>query len=51
MCERQVSFSWTEGKLLLTIGKPGVAGDPPNALTEPTSIVAARNGDPFISEG
>ena len=40
-----------DGKVLLTIGKPGVAGDPPDALTEPTSIVMAPNGDLFITEG
>ena len=45
-----VKFS-PEGKVLLTIGKPGVAGDPPDALTEPTSIAVAPNGDIFISEG
>ena len=40
-----------DGKVLLTIGKPGVAGDPPDALNEPTSIVMAPNGDLFITEG
>jgi hypothetical protein len=40
-----------EGRLLLTIGKPGVAGTPPDGLTEPTSIVAAPNGDLYITEG
>ena len=40
-----------DGKVLLTIGKPGVAGDPPDGLTEPTSIVIAPNGDLFITEG
>jgi hypothetical protein len=40
-----------EGKVLLTIGKGGVAGNPPDALTEPTSIVVAPNGDIYISEG
>ena len=45
-----VKFS-PEGKVLLTIGKPGVAGNPPEALTEPTCIVEAPNGDLFISEG
>jgi DNA-binding beta-propeller fold protein YncE len=39
------------GKVLLTIGKAGVAGDPPDALTEPNSIVVAPNGDLFIAEG
>ncbi|HWI12646.1 MAG TPA: peptidyl-alpha-hydroxyglycine alpha-amidating lyase family protein, partial [Burkholderiales bacterium] len=40
-----------EGKLLMTIGRPGVPGNPPESLTEPTSIVIAPNGDIFISEG
>jgi DNA-binding beta-propeller fold protein YncE len=41
-----------EGKVLLVIGKPGVAGDPDHgALTEPCSIVEAPNGDLFIAEG
>lgn len=40
-----------DGKLLLTIGTPGVAGHPPLALTEPTSIVELPNGDVLISEG
>lgn len=45
-----VKFS-PEGKVLLTLGKAGVAGDPPEALTEPTSIVMAPNGNVYISEG
>jgi DNA-binding beta-propeller fold protein YncE len=45
-----VKFS-PEGKVLLTLGKAGVAGDPPNALTEPNSIVVAPNGDLFVAEG
>jgi DNA-binding beta-propeller fold protein YncE len=40
-----------DGKVLMTIGTPGVAGDPPNALNEPCSIAIAENGDLFISEG
>ena len=40
-----------DGKVLLTIGTPGVAGNPPDALNEPTSIVVAPNGDIYISEG
>jgi hypothetical protein len=39
------------GKVLLTIGTPGVAGNPPGALTEPTSIVQVPNGNIYISEG
>ena len=45
-----VKFS-PEGKVLLTLGKPGVEGNPPDALTEPTSVVTAPNGDIFIAEG
>ena len=40
-----------DGKLLMTIGKPGVAGNPPDALNEPTSVAIAPNGDIFIAEG
>ena len=45
-----VKFS-PEGKVLLTIGTAGVAGNPPRALTEPCSVVTAPNGDIFIAEG
>jgi DNA-binding beta-propeller fold protein YncE len=41
-----------DGKVLMTIGKPGVAGNPQDgALTEPCSIVVAANGELFIAEG
>jgi len=45
-----VKFS-PEGKVLLTLGKAGVAGNPPLALTEPTSVFVAANGDIFVAEG
>jgi hypothetical protein len=45
-----VKFS-PEGKLLLTLGTAGVPGNPPAALTEPTSVVVAPNGDVFVAEG
>jgi len=45
-----VKFS-PDGKVLLTLGKRGVAGNPPEALTQPTAVVIAANGDVFISEG
>src|SRR5882672_5745729 len=32
-----VKFS-PEGKVLMTLGKPGVRGNPPDALTEPTDV-------------
>jgi len=45
-----VKFS-SDGEVLLTLGKAGVAGNPPYALTEPTSVVIASNGDIFVAEG
>jgi len=45
-----VKFS-SDGKVLLTIGKPGVSGNPPDALTQPTSILMAPSGELFIAEG
>jgi DNA-binding beta-propeller fold protein YncE len=45
-----VKFS-PEGKVLITIGRAGVAGNPPEALTEPTSIAIAATGEIFITEG
>jgi DNA-binding beta-propeller fold protein YncE len=45
-----IKFS-PEGKMLLTLGKPGVAGNPPEALTEPQDVLTAANGDIFVAEG
>jgi sugar lactone lactonase YvrE len=45
-----VKFS-PDGKVLLTLGKPGVAGDPPDALNEPCDVVTAPNGDIFVADG
>ena len=39
------------GKVLMTLGKAGVAGNPPEALTQPCDIVTAPNGDIFVAEG
>jgi sugar lactone lactonase YvrE len=40
-----------EGKILMTLGKPGVAGDTPDTFNQPTDIIAAPNGDIFVSDG
>ncbi len=40
-----------DGKVLLTLGKGGVAGDPPDALNEPCDVVIAPNGDIIVAEG
>ena len=41
-----------QGRLLLTLGKPGTRGNPPEALTEPTDVVTdPANGDVYVAEG
>lgn len=45
-----VKFS-PEGKLLMTLGKSGVRGNPPEALTDPTDVVTdPGNGDIYVAE-
>lgn len=40
-----------EGKILMTLGKPGVRGNPPDALTDPTDVVTdPENGDIYVAE-
>ena len=45
-----MKFSPT-GELLMTIGTPGQAGDPPNRLTRPNDVLVAPDGHIFIAEG
>jgi sugar lactone lactonase YvrE len=40
-----------DGRVLMTLGTPGVAGTPPQALNEPCSVAIGPNGDIFVSEG
>ena len=45
-----VKFS-RDGKVLLTLGKPGVRGNPPEALTDPADVVTdPANGDVYVAE-
>ena len=45
-----VKFS-PDGKVLMTLGKPGVRGNPPGALTDPTDVVTdPGNGDIYVAE-
>ncbi|MGH9254090.1 MAG: 6-bladed beta-propeller [Vicinamibacterales bacterium] len=44
-----VKFS-PEGKALMTLGKAGVAGNPPDALTDPTNVLTDSNGDIYVAE-
>lgn len=45
-----IKFS-PEGEILMTLGTPGEAGDPPERLTRPSDVVVAENGDIFVAEG
>ncbi|MGH9394542.1 MAG: c-type cytochrome, partial [Terriglobales bacterium] len=39
------------GKLLRTLGKPGVSAEGPDTFSQPNAVVVAPNGDIFISDG
>jgi len=45
-----VKFS-PEGKVLLTLGKAGVAGDGPDTFNQPSDVTIAPNGDIFVADG
>ena len=45
-----IKFS-PEGKVLLTLGKAGVAGDGPDTFNQPNDVAIAPNGDIFVSDG
>jgi len=40
-----------EGKVLMMLGKEGVAGTGPDAFDRPTGVAVAPNGDVFVSDG
>jgi len=40
-----------EGKVLMTLGKAGVAGDGPDTFNMPSDIVVAPDGDIFVGDG
>jgi streptogramin lyase len=48
--QQVIEFS-PEGKVLLTLGKPGVAGDGPDTFNQPSDVVLAPNGDIFVADG
>jgi sugar lactone lactonase YvrE len=45
-----IKFS-PEGKVLLTLGKPGIAGSGRDELNQPSDVVVAANGDIFVADG
>ena len=40
-----------EGKLLMSLGKAGVAGDGVDTFNQPSDVVVAANGDIFVADG
>ena len=40
-----------DGKLLMTLGKAGVAGNGPDTFNAPSDVVVAPNGDIFVADG
>jgi len=40
-----------DGSLLQTLGKPGVAGDGPDAFNGPSDVLVAPNGEIFCRDG
>lgn len=40
-----------EGKVLMTLGKEGVAGSGPDMFDRPTGVAIAPNGDIFVADG
>jgi len=40
-----------DGKVLMTLGEPGVAGDGPNQFNAPSDVIVAPNGDIFVADG
>jgi sugar lactone lactonase YvrE len=40
-----------DGRVLMTLGKAGVAGDGPDTFNQPSDILVAPNGDVFVADG
>jgi sugar lactone lactonase YvrE len=45
-----VKFS-PQGQVLMTLGKPGMPGNGPDMLDEPSGVVVAPNGDIYVADG
>lgn len=48
--QQVIKFS-PDGKELMRLGKPGVAGDGPDTFNQPDGVVVAPNGDIFVADG
>jgi hypothetical protein len=40
-----------QGKVLLTLGQPGQAGNAPGMFDMPSDVITAANGDIFVADG
>ncbi len=40
-----------DGRVLMTLGKAGVAGEGPDVFNQPTDVAVAPNGDIFVADG
>ena len=48
----QQVFKFTpDGKVLMTLGKAGVAGEGSDTFNRPSDVLVARNGDIFVADG
>jgi len=47
----QVFHFSSSGKVLMTLGKAGEAGDGPDTFNQPNAVAIAPNGDIFVSDG
>jgi streptogramin lyase len=45
-----IKFS-PQGKILLTLGKPGQSGNAPDVFDTPSDVITAPNGDIFVADG
>jgi sugar lactone lactonase YvrE len=45
-----IKFS-PQGKILLTLGKPGQSGNTPGMFDAPSDVITAPNGDIFVADG
>jgi sugar lactone lactonase YvrE len=48
--QQVIKFS-PDGKVLMTLGQKGVAGEGPDTFNKPTDVVVAPDGDIFVSDG
>jgi DNA-binding beta-propeller fold protein YncE len=49
--KQTVTHLSADGQVLMTLGKPGVAGDGPGLFNSPSAVVVAPNGDIFVADG